>query len=383
MIGRHAAAAGQLLSHPASISNVVVDGPLGDITADGLTTALQSAGALSTGRCVTQLVADHIDGSYLSKLVRLTVEYDQPADSAPASLVGKFPAPNEQVREIAKFMGRYAREVHFYKELAQNARIQLPICYLAHVDAEGGSFQLLLEDIRGGVVHDQNFGCDRDDAQLALTQAAQLHAAYWRAAILDGIGWLNRMDQAWVHQWQAWQAMYAGAWRDFVTLDGVDLSPDQVAIGDSLANSDLARWMCQHDSPLTLVHSDFHLGNLLYVGSGRERQVFTVDWQIVAHAPAIIDVAVFLERMPTLTRRSLERDLVAEYHRALCSSGVTDYSWGQCWSDYQRWTWYGVLNSVMAATIKAPTLEDLPSHTRSIARGLDQIADHDAVRFLR
>jgi len=127
VIGRHAAAAGQLLSHPASISNVVVDGPLGDITADGLTTALQSAGALSTGRCVTQLVADHIDGSYLSKLVRLTVEYDQPADSAPASLVGKFPAPNEQVREIAKFMGRYAREVHFYKELAQNARIQLPL----------------------------------------------------------------------------------------------------------------------------------------------------------------------------------------------------------------------------------------------------------------
>jgi len=273
----------------------------------------------------------------------------------------------------------YAREAQFYRGLAKDAEIRGPQGYVADLDTETQSFELLLEDISGAVVHDQDLGCDREDARLALDQAARLHAAYWNAGALDGYSWLNRLDQTRARQWQE---MFGFAWRSFVERDGVELRPDQIAVGDTLACSDMAYWMCEHKSPLTLVHTDFHLGNLLFVGAGEDREVVTVDWQMVAQAPALVDVAFFLGRLPTDTRRGMERDLVAEYHRTLVAAGVTGYTWEACWADYQRWTWFGVLSAVMASVVNPLTPQDLPRYTRKVARFLDQVVDHDALRFL-
>ncbi len=60
-----------------------------DISLDRLPAALRSTGELSSDGSVAALTADAMSGGYLSSTVRLTVEYDQPTVSAPASLVGK------------------------------------------------------------------------------------------------------------------------------------------------------------------------------------------------------------------------------------------------------------------------------------------------------
>jgi len=351
----------------------------GEISTDQLTMALQAADALPRDRRVALLTGEEMSGGFLSRTIRLRVAYDEPAPLSPTSLVGKFPADDDQVRAVAGFMGMYSREVSFYRQLAGNARIALPQCFVAEVNNEDNSFQLVLEDIPGAVVHNQDVGCDRDDARLALIQVARLHAAYWGAAELAEIGWLNRLDLVRARQWQE---MFGFAWGSFIDLDGVDLRPDQIAVGDRLAAADMAQLVGHHESPLTAVHNDFHLGNLLYVGSGAHRRVVTVDWQMVSHAPALVDVAFFLGRMPTERRRAMQTDLVRDYHTALLAGGVTDYSWDQCWLDYQRSTWFGVLSAVMALAVNPLTPEHLTRHARKIGRFIDQVVDHDALRFL-
>ena len=70
----------------------------------------------------------------------------------------------------------------------------------------------------------------------------------------------------------------------------------------------------------------------------------------------IADVAYFLGAgMLPDTRREVERDIVAEYHRAIVEAGVAAYSARRCWDDYRRGAFSGFAVTVIAAPLVQQT----------------------------
>jgi hypothetical protein len=61
---------------------------------------------------------------------------------------------------------------------------------------------------------------------------------------------------------------------------------------------------------------------------------------------------------------------------------VQSYDWDQCWLDYQRCTWFGVLSAVVASATTALTAKEAHRYSAKVTRYLEQARDHDATRFL-
>ena len=93
-------------------------------------------------------------------------------------------------------------------------------------------------------------------------------------------------------------------------------------------------WHQAHPHPFAVLHGDYRLDNLLFDPDGAD--VIAVDWQTLAVGPPARDLAYFLGTSLTVDdRRAAERELVAEYHAALCARGVSGYGADQCFDDYR------------------------------------------------
>jgi aminoglycoside phosphotransferase (APT) family kinase protein len=350
------------------------------LTRELLNDALHDAGVLAPERCVTGFEAQCTEGGRLAETVRLLISYDGDANGAPRSLIAKSPAVDEQARAIAGWLGLYDRELQFYRTLGPALAMRIPRCYLAERDPDGETFSLVLEDIAGATVHDQDEGCPVADARLALGEAAQLHVAHWNDAGLSELSWLNQLSP---EQLTGFQELYRYAWPKYLERDGVALAPELCDVGDQLSAADLVSWVTRYDGPRTLTHADFHLTNLLFAEDARgRREVVTVDWQMAMHATPLIDVAYFVGRLPTETRRDHERELVRGYHDRLLDAGVTGYSWPACWEDYQRAVWYGLLSAVGASAAYETSGVEAERYLRKVTRYLVQARDHESLRFL-
>lgn len=317
-----------------------------------------------------------VHGARLSRTARVLLDYDSAVPGAPQSLVVKAPAVDPVARTVASAMGMYAREVHFYRELAPHVAIRTPRCWSSSLDPATGDFSLLIEDVANASVRGQTDGCPPEDVLPAVRELAQLHAATWDDPALIRMTWLNHLDPV---DAETWQELYRGAWRAFTSRPEAVLDPELFAIGTALDQSDFAGWVC----PRALVHADFQLSNLLFAtGAEGRREIVTVDWQMVMHAHPLIDVAYFAGRMSTDVRRSIERDLVGTYHAGLVEAGITGYSFEQCWEDYKRWIWFGVFSAVVVSGASARSADEVRRHTSTVTRYLAQALDHEAVRFL-
>jgi aminoglycoside phosphotransferase (APT) family kinase protein len=345
-----------------------------------LTDALHAAGFLPASRRVVELSAASTEGGYLAQTVRLFLSYDAEVPGAPPSVIVKSPATEDQPRAVADWLGMYEREVLFYRRLAPTLDVRTPRCFLAELDPAAGSFALIIEDIADATVHDQHDGCPADDALLAIGQVARLHAAHWNDASLVDLSWLNHMTPTRLGDWHE---LFRHAWRAYLAREEVMLEPELIEVGKRLSDSDLASWLSTYTGPLALTHADFHLTNLLFSHDGDGcREVVTVDWQMAMHAPPLIDVAYFIGRMPTETRRANERDLVGVYYERLLDAGVTGYSGEACWEDYERCVWFGIVSAVAASAAYAMSGDQARRYTAKVARYLQQALDRDSLRFL-
>jgi len=353
---------------------------LAPLSPERLTQVLRDGKALPPDRRVAGSTVVPMDGGYLSRTARVLLDYDTAVPGAPASLVAKSPAADPLARTVATMMGMYAREVHFYRELAPRVTMRTPRHWSSSVDPETGEFTLLIEDVQGATMHDQTDGCPADDARLAIRELARLHSATWDDPSLAKLEWLNQLSPAAVGMWHQ---LFHHAWHAFIARDEVELAPELLAVGAALDGSDFVAWICGQTGPLALAHADFHLANLLFLANGKgEREVVTVDWQMAMHAPPLVDVAYFAGRMPTDARRETERELVGAYHSGLVEAGVTGYSLERCWEDYQRWIWFGVFSAVAASAAYSMSPDEVRRYTGKVARYLTQALDHNAVRFL-
>lgn len=316
------------------------------VTPEWLTEVLRASGALSDGRVAT---VDHelFGAGMVGDNARFHLTYE--GGTGPATLVGKFPTADEVSRNASAMTRSYEVESRFYQDLQARVDIATPATHLALLDVEANEFVLIMEDLAPAQPGDQIDGCDLDTTRVSVLELAKLHAPLWGDPVLGEMAWLDRSTAENEAFYLQLLPMLHGGFNDRY---GERLAPELRAVGDAVV-ARLADYIAYRPDPLTVVHGDFRLDNLLFNGAS---PVVAVDWQTATRGPALTDVAYFLGTSPTTdVREANEATLVREYHEALIARGVADYDWDRCWHDYRRFAFAGYLMAVGASMLVAPT----------------------------
>lgn len=257
---------------------------------------------------------------------RVTATYAAGAD-LPASFILKLPAGDDAVRDRVTL--GYRSECAFYQTVAELVTIPIPQCYHVSIADEGASYALLLADQAPAVQGDQIAGCDLPEARLAVRALAGLHGPTWcdpQWQMFPGLA-MSVVGEDAIRGLGDISKMAAG-----ITVEKLGSRLNAVDAETLVAAMDLVTpWLLNAPERFALLHGDYRLDNLLFDGE----RVSVVDWQTLGVGLAGRDLAYFTgTSLEPALRAQAEKDLVAEYHRALLATGVGDYDAETCWHDY-------------------------------------------------
>lgn len=348
-----------------------------DIDAAWLTAVLQRAGVDAV---VQGFEAANVGTGQIGESVRFRLRYERDGEGAPASLVGKFPSPDEDSRRTGVMLGNYVREVRFYQQLAPNALVQTPRCWFADTDEATGEFALIMEDLAPARQGDQLRGVTLDQARLVMLQAARLHASHWGDARLDELPWVSGSKAA--PPSAVTPELVATLWQGFRARYGERLRPDWIEVGERLS----ARWTAfggLYDGPRCLTHNDFRPDNMMFGTPDGGHPVTVLDWQSFAYGAGATDVAYFLAgALDPAVRRAHEDELLAIYHRELAALGVTDYPMEDLRRHYAQGGFLLFLTAFFAAMVVVQTARGDEMFLQMLGGACEHIGDHDALRLL-
>jgi hypothetical protein len=322
----------------------------GRFTPERITAALRAGGSLEDTVSVVDIVATEVGTGQMASCVRLALRYDD-STGAPASVVAKIPAADEASRR-AGAAGAYETEVRFYQELAPQVSIRTPQCHFSEVGPEPGEFLLLLEDLAPAEQGDQLSGCSPAQAELAVVEAAGLHAPTLGAAGLrDAHSWLVRgmVGTGARGMGAIMQSLYPSFCERY---DG-RLDPDVVALGERIVGKLEAYYA--NEGPESVIHGDYRLDNLLFGTSEGGPPIAVVDWQTHLWGDPIADVSYFIGAgLVAEDRRAHERDLVETYRQAMAAMGAS-LDADDCWERYRLHAISGWHMAVFAAMVVVRT----------------------------
>lgn len=206
-----------------------------------------------------------------------------------------------------RYFERCAREVAFYQQVAPLIPLRVPHLYYGAADETTGRVILVLEDFPTARPGDGLHGCSRTDATLVIDQLARFHAHWWNHSQLEAYCWLPQ----WGGDSQVAQSRYVQFLGPFLQRFGSRVPKRVREVIEALATSYGAVRERLKQSPVTLIHGDLHLDNLLFAAPQHGPGVTVLDWQSVARGRGVIDLALFLfESLDTPTRRAVEGDLL-------------------------------------------------------------------------
>ena len=344
------------------------------VTPGWLTETLRQCGLLANGK-VAALHSEPIGTGQVGDSARFHLTYAN-GDGSPSTLAAKFPAADETSRATAAMLGLYAKEVHFYRELAPQLGIRTPCCLAAEISEESGDFILLFEDLgpaRGG---NQLEGCGIEEAQLAMKQAAALHAPSWKNEDMLERDWLNANGDA----AEKVRTMYPHAQTVFRERYADQLEPELMQVCEGLAASN--GWLEREHPRLSLVHGDFRLDNMLFDILGGEEPIAVLDWQTLGVGNGLTDIGYFLGcGIGDELRRAHESELLDLYHGEMAGRGVV-LDRQDMWHDYVIGALHGVSTAVFSAAFVERT-ERGDANFLSMARGACALAlEHDSLGLL-
>ena len=304
-------------SFPASADawSPVADGP------EELTTAWLSR---ALGRDVSAVGTERIGTGQTGATYRLSID----ADDGVLTLIAKVAAGDAAARRRVR--NGYRSEVGFYRDIASTVDVATPHCWYAAITDDSMAFTLLLDDLSPRIPGVQAAGCTVEQARLAVSNLAALHAGRWNDASVLDLSFVARPTPAGA---EYLGSVVTAATDAFVERFAAELDAADVDTLRSAA-AVMTRWQQTRTEPFAVLHGDYRLDNLLF--GPDDADVVAVDWQTLAVGPPARDLAYFLGTSLTVDdRRAAEGDLVAEYHKALCARGVSDYDAGQCFDDYR------------------------------------------------
>ena len=319
------------------------------ITPEWLTEVLR--GALGPDDLEVRSVAlQPLGTGQMADSFRASMEVDGP-DGVPRSLVVKLPSTDGTSRATALALRAYEKEVRFYQHLAPRLGVRAPACFHADIDVATADFALVLADLAPATQGDQLEGCSVAVAGSGIDQLVALHAPLWGDELAEHDDWL-------VGDREGARAFNLGLlpmlWDGFQERYGPRLDESVVRAGGVLF-AHLEALLHTGDTPLTVVHGDFRLDNLLIRPDAPE-VVGVVDWQTCTRGPALRDVAYLLGAglLPDV-RREAEVELVRRYHEGVAGAGVAGLGWDDCWAGYREGTWAGLIMAVGASMLVVRT----------------------------
>jgi hypothetical protein len=345
-----------------------------ELTADCLTDYLKKSGHLKDGY-VSQADSRLIGTGKMGDNVRIELGYEGDASSAPSTLVGKFPAADEQARAMAGAQGAYYSEVMFYREFAKRTQMRTPHIYASELSADKTTFLLLMEDLSPAEPGSQLVGESRERSSLALCEAAKLAAAFYGD---DSIGCLDYVMTAARDDGGAFgQALMEQSWPGFLDRFGHGLSAQCIAFGERYVSGH-AHFVSRLQGPKTLAHGDFRSENILFDGD----RAITVDWQTQSESSVMTDAAYFLGgSVEVEDRRIWEKELIEQYRGKLAHYGV-ELSFQDCWEQYREYAMHGLMISVLGASFTAAEERSDRMFLAMTQRHLQHCVDLDSGEFL-
>jgi hypothetical protein len=299
-----------------------------DIDAAWLTEALATGGLLQRARVESVDVEVIGEGSgFAGQLARLLPRYASAA-GLPETMIAKLPTQGEG-RELFIAGGIYATEGLFYRDLAAAVPLRVPRCYYNGMDLAGGQFALLLEDLAPARQGDQIASCSRAEAEMVVEGLAALHAAFWDSPRLDECSWLRQYAE----NRKGIAAFYPYMWSAAESRVGDLMSPKVRAIAASLQPHLAPAYDALATPPVTLVHGDYRLDNMLFDLPGRHGFAL-IDWQAAAPYRGPADLAYFLTgSLRPEDRREWQERLVSLYLERLRAAGIEGYGAETCRRD--------------------------------------------------
>jgi len=277
-----------------------------DITLDWFRSTVASS--------VTSIHVEPLDPSkgLIGDLARVHAQHD--TSTGPASYIVKLPAANPGSREIGMMLNAYGREVLFYQQLAPRlARLQLPTCYYAAADAPSQRWVVVLQDCPADEF-DFLAGATQLQAEAAVDALAEFHASGWQRPPIEWMpgfdaGGVCGLQPLWLKNLPAFLERYN------------DVIPGETGQWVTRFAPHLADWSTHAATePLTIVHADYRLDNLLF----NDGSVTMIDWQTAMRAPAAMDLSCFISTSLTVpNRRNVEDHLIARYLARLNGAGIT------------------------------------------------------------
>jgi hypothetical protein len=325
--------------------------------------------------------AEQIGTGQIGKCIRYSFNFSgSNVGDLPLSLIGKFPADDENSRQTGVALQNFLKEVRFYQELQGSLTIKTPKCYYAEIVDQGPDFFILLEDLAPGQQGDQLLGCDPTVAKAALTELVGLHAPSWGDESLRQLAWLRDEEAALT---STTMDMYRALLGGFIDRFGPRLAEDE-------------RWIIKRvgevtDSPLnasfpetfSLIHVDYRLDNLMIDRTAGGCEITALDWQSVTLGSPLNDVAYFIGAgLEAQIRRPVEEALVRSYHQNLLATGIKDFSWQMCWQNYRSGAFAGFAVTVIASMLVQRTERGDEMFTTMAKRHARHALDLNAQDFL-
>lgn len=299
---------------------IPVPASLDALDAPTMTAALVEGGALAPrGRVTTVTQQPFAAGQgFLGDLARLALTYDPTGPAGPSTVVAKAPTTDPGGREVGRLLSVWPRESRFFADLAGSIAARVPRCYYNGADPERERWLLLLEDCGDTEAHQQT-GANAAQAHAAVEELVRLHGPWLPSRTAEAndtaparpTRWMPGFDQG---PLQSLEWAVVGAVEPFLARFG-DHLPSPTPDWLRRFAPTLAAWSARRaQHPLTLVHADYRLDNLIVRGTS----VVVVDWQTALVAPGAMDLSSFLATsLTTEDRRATEHELFAAYASGL------------------------------------------------------------------
>jgi len=297
------------------------------VTAEWINSALNEGGFIKNSSVIdikTEILGD--SKGFLSSIVKVIIIYDKKEVSAPDSLVVKIEPESGPFREYGNELHAFQREILFYKEVAGNVPIRLPVIYFT-VD-EPPAFSIVMEDLSHYEPGDQVVGMNLNQIRTTVENVGKLQAEYWNNGALGKLNWMPSTNNI--------AFDYAIKWDSFVKHFGQFTDQKGLKVGEKLKNS--VKWLENEVSkrPKTIVHSDLREDNLLFGSGGADEEVLILDWQLAIRSMGAFDVARLIggSELPS-ERKGHQFEVLRCWYDTLIDCGVEAYSWEEAQYDFR------------------------------------------------
>jgi hypothetical protein len=343
------------------------------LTVEWLTHVLRDAKVLECANVISFHLESFKNAN--GQLVRLTLCYDVD-EAAPNTLIAKFPAADLATRSLWTQFRFYEREIRFYQNIANTSGLCTPRCYYCALDLDSGDSLLLLEDLSPAHIGGLNEPFSVEALTLAVREIAKLHARWWGNNQLGAMSWLPALDRA---HYQQFQDYLQQRWPSILGKLNAVCSSQLLELGTALCQDLPSAVVRLGEPPQTIIHYDFHLGNILFAAQEGRLPVAVVDWELTSVGHGAHDVARLLGgSLPIERRRAEEQSILRRYHAALVDYGVAAYSFEQCFDDYR----ISMLDCLVRALIVVGMMEIRPAHTRKVLQYGAAVLDLHADEFV-